>query len=146
MEREEDRMGEVSKVIGFFIMATLVLAAPGVLFGISTGERTMGGPCEYRKYEGHAVVTSISPTPDSKGTSYEKYAVKFHFYPDEEIQEPFARTEGKEFLLMVKGSYPGSQFLKRHRIRAGKVLHGTLKVMIHGTCTPTIFDFPFTNE
>ena len=146
MRIAKDKMVSLQTELILFTISFFICALPAWAGSISPGERRVGGPCEYKNYEGHAVVTSISPMPDSKGTSDEKYAVKFHFYPDEEIQEPFARTEGKEFLLMVKGSYPGSQFLKRHRIRVGKVLHGTFKVITKGTCTPTLFEFPFIKD
>lgn len=146
MEREEGRVGVVSKGIGFFIMAILILAIPGVLLGVSMGERTVGGPCEYRTYEGHALVTSITEVKDSKGALRERYEVKFRFYPDEEVEEPFAQPEGKEFLLRVRGSYPGAEFLKRYRIKVGKILHCNYKVIVKGTCSPTVFEFPWIKE
>ncbi len=108
------------------------------------GERKTGGACDYKKYEGHALVTSVTPVTSPEGK--ERYEVKFRFYPDDEIQEPFAQTEGKEFLLKVKGGNPSAEVLKRYRLKVDRILHGSLKVIIKGTCTPTLFDFPSIKE
>ncbi len=101
-------------------------------------ERVIGGPCEYTQYKGHAKIVSIT-----KINEHERYEVKFLFIPDQEIRESFAQTEGKEFLLTLRNSsYPGPQFLERYGIRVGKVFDCNLKVIIKGTCTPMIFEFP----
>ncbi|MDH5767867.1 MAG: hypothetical protein OEZ31_02750 [Nitrospirota bacterium] len=103
-----------------------------------TGERVIGGPCEYTQYKGHAKIVSIT-----KINEHERYEVKFLFVPDQEIKESYAQTEGKEFLLMLRNfSYPGPQFLEKYGIGVGKVFDCYLKVIIKGTCTPMLFEFP----
>ncbi len=39
-------------------------------------------------------------------------------------------------------SYPGPQFLEKYGIGVGKVFDCYLKVIIKGTCTPMLFEFP----
>jgi hypothetical protein len=106
-------------------------------------ERVVGGQCDYKRYEGHARVISITKIVDSISYSRERYEVKFVFIPDEEIKESFAQIEGREFLLMLgNSSYPGPKFLEKYGIEVGKVLDCHLKVIIKGTCTPILFEFP----
>jgi hypothetical protein len=146
IERKENGHISIPKEMVSLTIAFLMFALPACAGEVSVGERLMGGTCDYKKYDGHAVITSIVHKTDLKNPSEEKYEVKFHFYPDEEIQEPFAQTEGKEFILLVKGEFARAEFLRKHGIRVGKVLHGSLKVITRGTCTPTVFEFPFAED
>jgi hypothetical protein len=107
------------------------------------GGRFVGGQCEYKEYEGRAEIISITRIARSIHDPYEREEVKFKFIPYREIQESFARTEGREFFLMLSNSsYPGPKFLERYGIDVGKVFDCHLKVISQGTCTPTIFEFP----
>ena len=106
-------------------------------------ERIVGGPCEYKLYPGHAKITSISEILQPSGSSEKKYEVKFKFSPAQEVNESFARTEGKEFLFLLKDqSYPGQVFLNKYGIKVGAILDCIMKVIVRGTCTPIMFDFP----
>jgi len=100
----------------------------------------IGGSCAYKQYEGITEIISIKERSYPKIDSYE---IKFMFYPDAEIEEQFAKTEGREFLLLTKrGSYPRATFIMENNIEVGKVLDCTLNVIIKGSCTPIIFEFP----
>ena len=105
-----------------------------------------GGPCEYKEYKGKATIVSIckKELPSGYGgPSYESYEVKFSFSPEEEIEESFAKVEGREFTLKLTNSwYPGPKFLEKYGIEAGKSFDCYLKVITKGTCTPILFDFP----
>ena len=106
-------------------------------------EVLVGGPCDYRKYKGHAKIESITLKKQQKNYTHEVYEVKYSFIPDQIIEEPFARPEGKEFVLLLKNSaYPGSKFLKKYDIRVGRIFKCTMNVITKGTCTPVIFEFP----
>ena len=106
----------------------------------------VGGNCEYRKYQGKAVIVSIIPKPSSgytAGPSYEEFEVKFHFVAEEEIKEAHGQIEGKEYVLTLTNSwYPGPKFLKKYGIKVGKSFDCILNVITKGACTPIVFDFP----
>ena len=108
-----------------------------------------GGPCEYKIYKGSARVISVCKKETPKrygGPSYESYDVRFCFFPGEEIKEPHLKFEGKEYPLMLTNSWhPGPKFLKKYGIEQDKRFECHLKVIIRGTCTPVIFDFPSIN-
>lgn len=108
--------------------------------------RVVGGSCEYKHYKGQATITSIRKKElpeDYAGRSYESYEVKFSFFSEEEIKEAHGQVKGREYILMLTNSwYPGPKFLEKYRIKAGKSFECYLKVIIRGTCTPVLFDFP----
>jgi hypothetical protein len=108
------------------------------------GEHLIGGQCEYKVYEGRAKIISITKKSEPDSYPYERDEVKFLFTPDQEIKEAYAQTEGKEFLLLLSNSsYPGPKFLEKYGIKIGKVFACYLKVIIKGTCTPVLFEFPY---
>lgn len=109
---------------------------------VEKGESLVGGRCEYKSYAGKARIVSIEKAP-SKISSSEGYEVKFVFLSSGSVEESFARTEGKEFLLLLAdSSHPGPKFLKKYGIEAGRVFDCILKVITKGTCTPVLFEFP----
>jgi hypothetical protein len=125
-----------------FVLAFIALFCIQVKTGMSR-EHRVGGECEYKKYEGEAKITSIEKVTASSGEARGRYEVKFAFTPDRKVEETFAQTEGREFLLMVGHAYyPGPKFLEKYGIEVGKVFRGYLKVIIRGTCTPILFEFP----
>jgi len=103
----------------------------------------VGGKCEYKAYRGQAKIISVIP---QKGptSSKDEYEIKFLFSPDQEIKESYAQVEGKEFLLLINNAYaPKKAFIEKHDLKVGKFFDCTLQVIIKGTCTPTLFEFPF---
>jgi hypothetical protein len=107
------------------------------------GNRVVGGPCEYKLYAGHAKIISISRAIEFAGSSRKKYEVKFSFTPNLKIEESFAQTEGREYPLLLKNnSYPDQAFLEKYRIEVGKMFDCVMKVIVRGTCTPILFEFP----
>jgi hypothetical protein len=143
--------GYVMKLASFFLIVLftgfLIVLFTGAVstFAGDNGEKEhfIGGQCEYKVYEGHAKIISITKKSGADNYPYERYEVKFVFTPNKGIKEAYAQTEGKEFLLMLtNSSYPGSRFLEKYRIEVGKVFACHLKVIIKGTCTPVLFEFP----
>ncbi len=99
-----------------------------------------GGECAYKKYEGRALITAITPRSYPNNDTYE---VKFLFYSIQEVTEPFAKFGGRELVMSTgKGGYPGQSYIRRNGIEAGKEFDCVLEVIVKGTCTPTIFEFP----
>jgi len=139
----------------FLLLALGVLLTQGctdVVSGTDRGEemrtqRVVGGLCEYKSYRGIATITSVckaEETPGfSSGSSYQGYLVEFSFVPDEVVQESYVNGEGRENILKLKNSWnPGTKFLKKYGIEAGRNFECYLKVITRGTCTPVLFDFP----
>ena len=105
-------------------------------------QRFVGGECNYRLYPGHAKIVSIKKitgTENPEGVSFE---IRFTFHSDRTINEVFARTESKTFLLLHGNSYPDDAFVRQHDIAVDHVYPCIMKVIIHGTCTPVLFEFP----
>ena len=104
----------------------------------------VGGICEYKAYKGRAKIISITPRKGDTDLKNE-YEIKFLFFPEEEIMEPYARADGKEFLLLINNAYfPDRPFIQKYDIKIGKIFDCSLRVIVKGTCTPILFEFPFT--
>jgi hypothetical protein len=107
-------------------------------------ERIIGGECQYKQYQGRAEIVSITPIGRPAGYLSDRYEVKFRFTPNQKIEEPLVQTEGRESLLLLNHNYyPGLDFLEKYDMKVGKFLDCTLKMIVRGTCTPMLFDFPF---
>ncbi len=107
----------------------------------------VGGDCRYKVYRGYATIMSIEKRGNKRAVHYgaacECYEVRFSYHTDEKIAEAFAKVEGKEFtLLLTNGWYPGLRFLQKYGIEKGKVFDCDLHVIVKGTCTPVVFNFP----
>ncbi len=106
-------------------------------------EPRAGGTCEYHRYKGRAEITSVQRIAGLRNQAGKDYEVRFKFVPDEKVKESFARVEGREFLLEINYSSSLSrEFIERHGIRPGSLLDGSLQVIVKGTCTPVLFEFP----
>ena len=105
--------------------------------------RLVGGPCKYKSYPGQATIISITGGQAGDADNVKRFEVKFTFTPQDKIEESYARVEGRTFHLYGNNwRYPDQDFLKLHNIHVGKVLDGSLQVIVSGTCTPVVFDFP----
>ena len=106
----------------------------------------VGGRCEYMRYKGKAKIVSIrkiKPPKNYTGPSYELYEVKYSFSAEEKIKKAHENLGKKEYLLTLTNSwYPGPKFLQKYGIMTGKTFDCYLKVIVKGTCTPVIFEFP----
>jgi len=106
----------------------------------------LGGPCDYKTYKGHATIVHIAKKEIHRAHNlppYQSYEVKFIFFTDKDIDEPYGRIEGKEqTLMLINSQYPGPEFLEKYGIETGKSFECHLKVIIKGTCSPIIFEFP----
>ena len=106
-----------------------------------------GGPCRYKRYSGRATILSVTAVENNAADQTKRFDVLFTFQAQDEIEESFARTEGKTFSLYGKYfSTPDRNFITVHRLAAGRILDGSMQVIVAGTCTPVVFDFPELNE
>jgi hypothetical protein len=104
--------------------------------------RVIGGPCQYKSYKGLAKITSITRTEAPDRHADERYEVRFHFFPDQKIEETFIHIEDKQFLLLDNLLLPRREFLEGHDIKVGKEFDCLMEVIQKGTCTPVLFKFP----
>ena len=107
-----------------------------------TEKRLVGGSCEYKSYSGSATIVSIQesvPTSEAKDKYYE---ILFSFQTDQLIDESFVRTEKKNYSLLDKNTLPDQTFVTRHGITVNRVFPCVMKVIVRGTCTPVMFEFP----
>jgi hypothetical protein len=118
------------------------------LFGLGSGvagepEPLSGGPCTYKSYPGQARIVSIKEMVQPEGSSVKRYEIMFHFIPDGTIEESFVQVKNKDFFLLLNNnSYPGESFIKKCEIQVNSVFDCIMKVIVRGTCTPIMFQFP----
>jgi hypothetical protein len=102
-----------------------------------------GGSCEYHRYEGRAEITSLQKAVDPYKKGVGSFEVKFRFIPNQEIKESFAQVADREFLLEIRqSSYLSPKQINKYGIQKGRFFDCTLKVIVRGTCTPILFEFP----
>jgi len=134
----------ISVVIIFFLSLVEVIRAEEQIN--MDREHIVGGPCEYKSYSGTASIVSIKEDDSSHGAVEKKYEIRFTFQPDGVISESFAETEGKKYTMLDKFSNPDQEFIRRHNINEGGKLPCVMKVIVRGTCTPVLFEFPFFEQ
>jgi hypothetical protein len=132
----------VALFIVFFGRVELLFASETLM----TGERLVGGPCEYKVYSGAARIVSVQEHSSSLHTVNKQYEVLFTFQPDNVITESFVQTEGRTFSLEDDFKQPDQEFVRRYGISQGSIHPCVIKVIVRGTCTPVIFEFPFTEQ
>lgn len=107
----------------------------------------LGGPCEYREYKGVAEVVSVNRRGSADNQWQDEFEVKCSFHPWEQIAEQFARTSAREFRLHVDNdANPSGRFIVKHGIRVGSRIPCIVRVIVRGTCTPVLFEFPWTGR
>ncbi len=126
------------------VPAVLVQLAGAICYGTNevSEDRMVGGSCKYESYPGRATIVSINEVAQPATSSEKRYEVRFTFIPDKEVEQTFAQTEGRDFLLLLKdNSYPTQAFLSKYEINLGKEFISVMKVITKGTCTPIMFEF-----
>jgi len=108
-------------------------------------ESVVGGRCQYRQYRGTAEIVSVRRIGETeKGPG--EYRVEFVFHSQEEITESFAQVVGTIFPLELNGRDPDELFIEQHGIKTGRNIKCVLKVIVRGTCTPLMFEFPWNGR
>ena len=137
-----------TKQIGF-VLLIIILALwpiPASAQKLMAPPPPVGGPCDYVSYKGSAKIVSIMPRRE-RTYSEQEYEIIFIFLPEEVIKNEFIQLEGQKFFLRICGVYfPTREFIKKYDIKVGKIFPCVLNVIVHGSCTPDIFEFPFIEE
>jgi hypothetical protein len=108
--------------------------------------KTSGGPCHYHAYPGVCRVTSvrqIESNQDHGELPYLGYEVQFTFHTEERIEPHHSQLLKIDYHLRLTNSWPpGPRYLKKYGITEGKSFDCRLQVIVKGTCTPILFEFP----
>ena len=130
-------MAPLAKMGAFFCAFFLVVGWEGSVNAKEQKEEStsmvVGGPCEYKTYQGKATIVSIfkkEPPFGYRGRMDDSYEVKFCFHTEEKIREAFAQVEGREFILeLTDFRYPGTRFLEKYGIKKGRRFECSLKAV-----------------
>lgn len=141
-------MQELTAVKVVFLFGTVLLLSILPIFrhgdAAAEPEPMVGGPCEYKAYAGMAEVISVTRAGSAENRSKDEYEVKCSFHPEGHIEEQFAQTAAREFRLYVDNDVnPGRRFIDQYDIKVGKRIPCVLRVIVRGTCTPVLFEFPW---
>jgi hypothetical protein len=129
-------------LIPIITLSVLWLFGP-VSGGAGASEPLSGGSCNYKSYPGRARITSIKEIAQPGGSSVKRYEIRFHFIPDGTIEESFVQLNNKDFFLLLNNnSYPGESFIEKYEVQVSSVFECIMKVIVRGTCTPIMFEFP----
>jgi hypothetical protein len=113
---------------------------------VSSPPKMGGEHRKHRTYTGRVEIITVRPKKLARGhpvPPYEIYEVRFLFFPDQRIKEPYAQVPGKPQLYTLTNSrYHEPQFLRKYDIAEGQTFDCYLKVITRGTCTPVVFEFP----
>ncbi len=107
-----------------------------------TEKRLVGGPCEYKSYSGSATIVSIQESIPTSEAKCKHYEILFSFHTDQMIDESFVKTEKKNYSLLDKNMLPDQTFVTENGITVNRVFPCVMKVIVRGTCTPVMFEFP----
>jgi len=134
--------------LGFLTILLIIAVWPGIGCSMTGSETTrgplVGGPCEYRSYPGQAEILSVAPMEAPAAAAGGRFDVKFRFIPNGTVEEPLGKAAlQRTFSLLPDRELPPDRaFIEKFDIRPGKRLGCTLQVIMRGTCTPILFDFP----
>jgi hypothetical protein len=142
-------MQEASALRVVFLFGTVLVLSilPVFRHGEAAAQPLVGGPCEYKPYRGAAEVVSVTKIGSAENRWQDEYEVKCSFHPQEPIEEPFAQTAAREFRLLVdNGANPIRRFIEQYDIKVGERIPSVLRVIVRGTCTPVLFEYPWTGS
>ena len=144
--RKRLAMGNFQKPIFCgFIFCICALAGCGLHEAWAAGQERIkaGGPCAYESYPGVAEILSVKELPADEAAGRRRFDVRFAFFPDREVKQRFAWTEGREFIFFLDISrYPDEKDVEAYGFKAGAKVKGVMRAIVKGTCTPVMFDFP----
>jgi len=105
-----------------------------------------GGSCSYVKFEGHAVIKSITPAPASDyNCPEEPQKIIFEFIPSNvSDRQKYKFTNFSDSAVSMKindGANPSMTWVKNNKIEKGKKFRCFRTELVKGTCTPVIFTF-----
>jgi hypothetical protein len=127
---------------GLCICALAAFCLHGAAVAGQGGAR-FGGPCAYESYPGVAEILSVKELPADEATGRRRFDVRFAFFPDRKVKQRFAQTGGREFLLLLDFTrYPDEKDVETYGLETGAKVKGVMRVIVKGTCTPVLFDFP----
>jgi len=113
-------------------------------------EKPSGGGCTYNKFEGYAVIKSISKAPaDEYNCPNQPKKILFEFTPvnlsDRQKYKITNSSDSSRSLQINDGANPSLDWIKKNNIKVGKKYKCFRTEIVSGTCTPVIFTFTDLN-
>jgi hypothetical protein len=113
-------------------------------------EKPSGGGCVYNKFEGYAVIKSISNAPaDEYNCPNQPKKILFEFTPlnlsDRQQYKIKNFSDTSRSLQINDGANPSLDWIKKNKIEVGKKYKCFRTELVSGTCTPVIFTFSDLN-
>jgi len=106
-----------------------------------------GGACSYNKFEGYAIIKSITAAPSSEYNCPDKpQKIVFEFIPSDKSDKQKYKfksfNDSSASMHINDGANPSMKWVKANRIEKGKKFKCFRTEIAKGTCTPVIFTFP----
>jgi hypothetical protein len=132
------------KVFCCIFFAFALAACTGALGQAAQKQPVLGGPCAYESYPGAAEIMSVKELSPDEATGVRRFEVDFVFRPEKRAEgKSFTSSPGRQFPFLLEDSrYPDEKDLAMYGLEPGAKVKGVMKVIVKGTCTPVLFDFP----
>jgi hypothetical protein len=114
--------------------------------GSASGNRLVGGACEYRQIHGRAIVTDVREADPQANNCKNAVEVVFAFAPDEPSAPGRYRfadhPDTEQYLRVGAGMNPPRAWVRREGLVTGSVHRCIRSEIEKGSCTPVVFSFP----
>ena len=75
--------------------------------------------------------------------AHRRFDVRFIFHPDRKVTQSFAAPGDRQFLFLLNLTrQPDEKDVQAYGLTPGARVKGVMQVIVKGTCTPVLFDFP----
>jgi hypothetical protein len=114
--------------------------------GSASGNRQVGGICEYQQIHGRAVITDVREADPHANNCIDAVEVVFTFTPDEPSASGRYRfanhPDTQQYLRVGSGMNPPRAWVRSKGLVKGSVHNCIRSEIVKGTCTPVVFTFP----
>ncbi len=133
-----------------YVVLIMALTMSGFSCSSKNMEKPSGGGCVYNKFEGYAVIKSISNAPaDEYNCPDQPMKILFEFTPlnlsDRQKYKFTNISDTSRSLQINDGANPSLNWIKKNKIEVGKKYKCFRTEIASGTCTPVGFTFSDLN-
>jgi hypothetical protein len=135
----------------FLILVIIFLSSLTIISCTSANsEQLDGGPCDYQRYSGSAIIAEIVPAPSGDyNCANQPMRIKFIFIPDDSTASAKYRfnqwSDTCQYLRINAGCNPSFAWVDKNNIKAGNTYKCFRCEETKGSCTPVVFEFPEIN-
>ena len=138
------------KYLGVYLVLIFAFAMVQTSCSSKIMKQPSGGSCTYSKFEGYAVIKSISSAPaDEYNCPDQAKKIVFEFTPlnlsDRHKYKIKNVSDSSRSLQMNDGANPSLSWIKKNKIEVGKKYKCFRTEISSGTCTPVVFTFSELN-